>query len=469
MKIPPDKRERLAGFLGSLPNAAAVKLFSALERNRLKGGADLPHDELIDDLRRQLLEKGAALPPRRPDARRVFFTPFEDLIVGRRRGRKKRGRLSRTSFAPIWRVLTEDPACAETARAAIALNACLAGEGGDHRALGVTLYESAAAGTARLLAHAEEDTAFRADLVERLGGEDAFADFKEIAELIGGVDHLLKLQALAPKPAEGLSEEEFFDVRKLFLFAHAEAPEIAPYLLLAFIGRMDAPWAALGFYYRLARADDEAREAVATIPQMLFDDLEDLARGLSRDVERDLDAESARLGVAYFSDFATGLAREARKAEDNVAVNRIEACRDIAGEALARFLEQALAALRRALPVRHAGGSSRLMALRPDIERPPSRRQSKEALAAATLLAEADALASRLGRDASAGAVRRDATEQAHAYLHDLVKEIRAAEGADRQAARRLMDAALGVCAPLFAEDEIALLRDRALAAAHAY
>ncbi|MFQ5564638.1 MAG: hypothetical protein ACE5FO_13840 [Parvularculaceae bacterium] len=473
MKIPPDKRKRLAAFLGSLPGTTAAKLFAALERDRLTGGDSLPHDALIADLRRQLLDRGAGLPPRQPDARRIFFTPFEDLIVAVRRGRKRRGRISRSSFAPIWSVLTSDPACADAARAAQALDACLAGEAGDRRTLEAALFETSASGMKRLLGHAESDAAFRADLTERLGGEPAFADFAEIAGLVEGVEHLQQLQALAPRPANGLSAEELFDIRKLFVAVHADASDMAPYLLLALIGRMDAPWAALGFYYRLKSAGDEALAAagdiVEIIPRTLFSDLEDLARGLSRDVDRNLDAQSAQVSVAYFSEFAGGLEREAQKAGDNVAVNRIEACRDVAGEALARFLEQALAALRRGLPARHAGGSSRLMALRPDIDRPPSHRLMANARAAAELLVGADDLARRLGRDLSAGPVKREAVEQARAYAQDLVKEIRAAEGADRQAARRLMECALQIAAPLLSDDEMALLRDRALAAAHAY
>jgi len=51
-------------------------------------------------------------------------------------------------------------------------------------------------------------------------------------------------------------------------------------------------------------------------------------------------------------------------------------------------------------------------------------------------------------------------------YARDLVSEIRAAEGEERASARRMMEHALDIARPLLPEDEIALLRERANAAA---
>ena len=72
MTFSAQKKEQLTEFLGSLPNAAALKLFKGLEAERLVGPANgktnLPHDMLLGELRAQLLARGAALPGRRKDA-----------------------------------------------------------------------------------------------------------------------------------------------------------------------------------------------------------------------------------------------------------------------------------------------------------------------------------------------------------------------------------------------------------------
>ncbi|WP_375211265.1 hypothetical protein [Hyphococcus sp.] len=175
MALTQRKRQRLSAFLGELPVAAAVKLFAALEADREAGGKGLPHDALLDDLRRKLRERGAA-PKRRPSAKRTFFEPFEDFFVSVRSGRKRRAQIARTSLDPIWRVMMTDPALTEAAMAAAALDdAYNAGE--DVKQLERSLFLSAEAGLSRLIARVKESDDARSSLKEAVGGEDALADF----------------------------------------------------------------------------------------------------------------------------------------------------------------------------------------------------------------------------------------------------------------------------------------------------
>jgi hypothetical protein len=85
---------------------------------------------------------------------------------------------------------------------------------------------------------------------------------------------------------------------------------------------------------------------------------------------------------------------------------------------------------------------------------------------ATAFLAKAAGLAARLRRPQAGKNVAADAAEEARRYAGDLVLEIRAAEGEDRVAARRLMEAVLEFSAPLLQADEVGLLRERAQAAA---
>lgn len=469
MALTQRKRQRLSAFLGELPVAAAVKLFAALEADREAGGKGLPHDALLDDLRRKLRERGAA-PKRRPSAKRTFFEPFEDFFVSVRSGRKRRAQIARTSLDPIWRVMMTDPALTEAAMAAAALDdAYNAGE--DVKQLERSLFLSAETGLSRLIARVKESEDARSSLKEAVGGEDALADFEEICRLIEGAEALRTLRTVAPSHSPSLSEEQIYDLRQLFLSVYEQSPAIAGYLLLALKGRLEAPWRALGVYYHLARSADDklmpARETVMMLPESLFEDLEALARALEKAGGGDLDVQSAKARLGYFIDYADGLARHAQKAGDNVFLNRIEACRDIAGEAHARFVEQALSAMRAALPVREARGSSRMAAPRPDYAKPVTPGVIADAKTAVALLVEAPAGAKRLGADPGlAEKVLEDASKHALTYANDLVAEIRAAEGADRAAARTLLEQTLTIVQPLLKSDQIGLIRDRAAAAA---
>jgi len=146
MGLSQRKRERLSAFLGELPVAAAVKLFAALEGDRDAGGEGLPHNALLDDLRRKLRERGAA-PVRRPSAKRTFFEPFEDFFVSVRSGKKRQAQIARTSLDPIWRVMMTDPALTETALAAAALDDAYA-SGAESKPLVSAMFLAAEAGLA---------------------------------------------------------------------------------------------------------------------------------------------------------------------------------------------------------------------------------------------------------------------------------------------------------------------------------
>lgn len=465
-----EKHARLAEFLGGLPAATASKVFAALEAERARGGRGLPYDALLEDLRETLKARGGPFPARPKTAQRLFFTPFEDFFIARHAAGKRRARIARASLGPIWAVIINDPACAGAARAARALDAAIAEGRTDLAALEDSLFNAAGQGLSRLLARAEAKDGLRDDLAERLGGVPALDDLGEIHFLLAAVDHLKAMQLAFPPPLAALTEEQLYEARRLYAAVHNESPEAAPWLLLALTARLKEPWRALALFYHLSEAQGEemsaARRDAAAIAETLFEDLESAARLLERDAEGALDAEDAALRIGHFADFADGLAVEARRAGDRVVLNRVVACRDVAGDCLERFAEQSLAALRRAMPVRQAGGSSRLMAFRPDIARVVPPRVVAAAREAARFLAASAGVAERLGRDRAAEEVVADAVEEARRYLADLVVEIRAAEGEERLAARRVMELAFDFTAPLLDAGEIGLFKERARAAA---
>ncbi len=461
-----QKREQLTAFLGSLPTATALKVFAALEADRVGGGKGLPHGEMIDDLRERLLSRGAVFPKRRLDAQRLFFTPFEDFLIGAHPGRKRKAQIARTSLTPIWRLLMTDKASNDTALAAACLDdALVKGEGSP--ALERAVFIAAEASLGRLCARGDHDAQGRRNLIEDLGSEDAVDDMMELHHLIAGVDSLTSLQTLIPSSSPALTEEQFYELRSLFLSAHDQTPGAGAYVLLALKGRLERPWRALSVYYHLARGADDrllaAKDEVMELPESLISDLEYMARALESDCANQLDADAAMLRVSYFADFADGMARHAAKAGDNVYLNRIEACREVAGEALDRFAEQALASLRAVLPVRHIGGSSKLASMRPDITRHIPTRRFEDAADAGVLIAKSPEIAQRLGADQYfSNSIASESREQIHRFANDLVTEIRAAEGGTRKAAQRMLTNTLTVAQSLLECEEINEIRDRA-------
>ena len=333
------------------------------------------------------------------------------------------------------------------------------------------LFIAAEAGLGRLCDEAQSNEDERCHLTEALGDETIYQDMEEIRRLLTGVDYFKQLQTLAPSSSSAMSEQQRYQFRNLFLAAYEQSKTLGAYLVLALKGRFDKPWLALDVYYHLARgADDElraAKDAVAALPESLLEEVENLVRAMERDGAEKLDAKAALLRVKFFADYAEGLAGPAKKVGDNVLLNRVEASREIAAEAFERFVEQALAQLRIAMPVRHAAGSSRLMSQRPDISEPLSAYIIDNAKDAVTLIAAAPGLSARLGAGADfTGSITDEARDKLHLFAKDLIVEIRASEGEERKAARRMLDHILKISEPLLNSDETGLLRDRAAAAA---
>lgn len=471
--VSPKRWARLQAFLGALPPAAAARLFAALES--AGAGEGLPAPAMLDVLRPKLLAEDAPFPERKTSARRIFFTPFEDFFVLRGDGKKRRARIDRALLHSIWRLIVEDAALRDARRAAAGLDAAIrAGETGAE-GFAHALFSAAEGGFSILLRHAEDDAAFRADLESRLAGpggngEAALEDLAELALLLPAAAHLSAAQGAFPRPVRSLTEENLFTARRLYADAAKALPDAAPYVLLLIAARMDAPWRALRLSHHVAGAEDErlpfARADAALVAEALFEDLEGLARGLERDAEDGADTDEFAARIEHFAEFAGGLYAEAERRGDGAAGARIEASRDIAAAALATAAERALAAVRRAQPVRHAGGSSKLMALRPDIARPLEKGVERGAREGAAFLSKVEALGERLGRGDAAAGIAGDAALESRRYASDLIAEIRALEGEDRARAKKRMEGTLFVAGPLLPQEEIALLKERAAAAA---
>ena len=469
MSLSAEKSQKLSAFLSTLPTGAALKLFSALEAEQFRGDESLPYKELLAQLRPSLLAHNAEFPQRQCDARRYFFTPLEDFFVTSRVSTKRSAIIARTSLGPIWRLMMRESALKEAATAAATLDATLR-DGANSDSAGRALFLAAEAGLGRLIDAAAGDPELKARVVSALGSECAYSDMGEIRRLLAGVDYFRAMHELVPALSGSLSEEQLYALRTQFLSVYEHSPKLASFWLIAVKGRLSTPWRSLALYYHLARGIDDrlqaAQDAAAALPEHLLSDLEDHARSLESSDTDSFDAMAVAYQIEYFADYADGLAEQAATAGDNVILNRVDACREVAGEALERFGELALRAIRDALAFRESGGASRLRARRPDIHAAIDKSTADGAAGGASFIAAFPAYAKRLGWETDiAGAIANDARKLVTGYAKDLVVEIRAADDADRTAAMSKLDKILSFSEPLMDRDEIGLIRDRAAAA----
>lgn len=264
-----EKTVALESYLGGLPKAAAVRLARTVELDALNDGA-LPHDAILSLLRPAL--RGGGETPRLPSPLRSFCLPFEDLLCSGPRKAKRRGCVSRSSILPVWKWLMRDLVPdAVTDYVGDYKSFTLAGE--------TASADQCAYGFWQLAGEAITD-AFAVDpdaATERLGNESVALDAEEMGLLLTAGPLMAEVKTLLHKPARGLNDRQVEDFRALYDRALVEAPDVAPYLPVAAMGRLDKPWLALRLALAVSRRRGAQRAAtdMGLVGEILFARLED--------------------------------------------------------------------------------------------------------------------------------------------------------------------------------------------------
>src|SRR5258705_4231256 len=198
-----DKQQLLSGFLCALPGSVASRLAKAVEVDRLTGGEGLPHEVILGALRPQLRQ--AAQPARMPTPQRFFCQPFEDMLIGRPRSTKQKGRIARSSIEPVWNWLANDlmPVRHQQLPDAIR-DAILYSRLSDIEQRAAELWDESAIALKLALADGKLITA----AAKKLGGVPSAQDAAEIGVLLGGAREIQKMQNRLPKPSVELADED---------------------------------------------------------------------------------------------------------------------------------------------------------------------------------------------------------------------------------------------------------------------
>ena len=494
--MPAATWSQLEAYLASLPVATAVKLFTALETDRQHTvqsdqpdkdaftSQGMPYDALMAVLRQRLIEEERMPPARVISARRVFFALFEPFLTPMRKGRKRVGRIARSSLSVIWQFIITHPLGKDAAATAKTFDEALAGHLStqalsDHQddlrgKMLIALGEAVSA----IVELTNEDTAERQRMTRlfstQLGGDAAGAgavlDLAEIAQLVPQAEVFRQLKSEYPKTLSGFSEEAIFDIRRRYTEVCQSDPDIAIYVLVYFAGWLDAPWQAAHLVYAYEGMSDpdvpKLSDDAGVLMETLFVDMESVARALEQDVGFDLETGTAGAAFMWFADFANGLIDAARANGDGVRVNRAEAGRDVAVAALVRTCDQAKACLGAVTPRRPARGAMHLAAWCPDLEAEISVKTIEMAKAAGTFLVGVENISASLQRDVGGALFIADIRKEIEQYTEDVILEIRVGEGKVRERAKVLMAAVLDATKTILPEQTHGVLKARAAAAA---
>jgi hypothetical protein len=458
--LSPEKTGLLSAFLGGLPESIALRLAKAVEVDRLSGGVLLPHETILAALRPALrLKKDSE---RTATPLRLFCEPFEDLLIAQQGKEKRKGRIARSSVAPMWNWISQVLMPEAAAGYAEGTKAALLGiHPGEVREYMRSFWSMVS--PAMREAIAKDRKGVRA----ALGGDLVLADVEEIALLLSAAGEILALHDKFPRGTPQLTEDMIWVLRDVYDALVKTAPDVAPYVPVIVMSRLERPWEALKLPLHISRQTSDtliSNTDMGLAGEVLLGDLEVHSAAVKTVRHPIFEPVELAHHVKEFSRLSNGLTQEVELRRDGDWHKRLMKDRTTVADTLEGLMERAPREIVAALPVAKTGsygGGPKA----PDIKHAPDADKVERGLRYAKLVA----LCRPIAAAASFGAAQKDAQQEASihlkSYSDDIVRELRTAEGPKREIAERFFNLATEFTAVLFSEEEAEFLRRRGRAA----
>ena len=442
----PDKSGQLQGLLGKLPEAAASKLARAVEMDRLMEGDALPHEAILAGLRPSLRQADRTATPLR-----LFCQPFEDLLSSDARKTKQKAVIARSSLVPIWSWLGTDLLLPETqayfrnAKAAI-----LAGRMEDAAALAQAF--QLAAGT-RMRAALDRD-----DVRKRLNADET-EDAREVALLLCEGAEMLKIQHCLPKPLAHLTEEILWQLRESYDALVVRNPDVAPYVAVVAMNRLQRPWEALRLPMMVSRQTSDAlisKTDMGLVGEILFARMDRMKADIMAARHPVFDAAALVAQVGGFAELSSAVVKEIEVRRDGEWGQRLLKDRAAIGAVMDAFMERAVKEFTAALPMHKGTG---------DFSRTTLAEKRELALRYTQLVAGTRIFAAAGSFAAKQRTALEDSSNHLRRYVEDAIRELRSASGDKRATIESQLRYCAELAALLFSTEEAELIRRRVRAA----
>jgi hypothetical protein len=462
-----DKQLLLSGFLGSLPEHVAARLAKAVEVDRLIGGTGLPHDVILRALRPQL-RQATDRTGRMQTPQRFFCRPFEDILVGSGRTLKQKGRIARASIEAVWNWLAADLMPVRHRVISEALRDAIL------HARESEIEESCAelwAEAALVLKPELETEKKKIFAAKKLGGMALAEDAAEMALLLEAAREIGELQGRLPKPIVNLSEEDIVFLRDCFERWTDSNPDLAPYVPLIVMGRLERPWEALRLVGALTRKSTDtliSNTDLGAVGELLFSDLDIYVKKIQAARPMDFDAESLLASLAGFAELSSGIVKEFGIRRDGKWGQRLTKDRSAVAQVMEGLLDRAPKEIMAALPSAKMGGFGK--SPKPlDLSRPPDPERVAKAMRYAQLMRHSRPFAVAAAFSAKLNETSDETASALRTHSEDILRELRAAIPETRANVEAHWAQILELCALVLGDEETDLLRRRARVPAGAH
>ena len=208
MELSQLKSEQLEAYLDSLTPKGAEFLVRQVERDRLKGGSNFPHEVILAKAR-AVLQRSKSKVSGLPDAEEWFCRPFQDLLTDDACEKKQKGRILRQSVNPVWSWLVHElaidaipPVIEQLGEAVLDEDTALENE------LCAQLYDICADRLRTALEGIRSNSKPYYRLAGHLGGERILEDAREIGDCMACARPLLAFRARTPSSITELQAED---------------------------------------------------------------------------------------------------------------------------------------------------------------------------------------------------------------------------------------------------------------------
>jgi len=441
-----DKTGLLQNLLGKLPESAASKLAQAIEMDRLMDGHELPHDVILRGLRPSLGQSSRTLTPLR-----LFCQPFEDLLDSSDREIKHKAVIARASVVPVWTWIStillpeQSQAYFRTAKSLI-----LSGKLDDARI--ETRFFWAMAGSAMR-------AALDRDQAARLLGTDEIADAREMALLLSEGEEIEKVQARLPKPLPHLTEDILWQLRESYDALIARNPDVAPFVAVVAMNRLQRPWEALRLPMMVSRQTSDAlisKTDMGLVGEILFARMDAMKTAIMAARHPNFDAEMLVTQVGGFAELSSAVVKEIEVRRNGEWGQRLLKDRAAIGEVMDGFMDRAVKELSAVLPMHKGSG---------DFARPANAEKRAVALSYAKLVAGTRHAAAAGSFAAKHRTALEETSNHLRRYIEDGIREMRGSSGEKRATIESQLNYGADIAAVLVSNEEGELVRRRVRAA----
>jgi hypothetical protein len=450
--VPQDKTGVLKTFLAGLPGSAAARLAMAVEVDRLMDGHALPHEDILEGLRPVLRRENYE---RTPTPLRLFCRPFQDLLSSIPRTVKQKASIARGTLVPTWNWISQTLLPAETAAYSAECRALVLNHKPDDAlARAVKFWPVVAEAMNKALSTEAGCQAAQKQLGDAFAVEDIF----DIALLLSAGETIEELNALLPLPVTSFPEKKVWEVREIYDRLVREKPDVAPYVAVIVMNRLDRPWEALRLPLLITRHTDEtliSKTDMGLVGEILFARMDALKNAIQATRHPLFDADRLMQDVQAFADLSRHIVKEIELKREGEWGKRLLAERVLIGKVMESFMDRAPREFGAALPTSKGRGA--------DFSRHPGPEKHKMALRYAQLVAGSRTFAAAASFAAKQGATYDDLSTVLKRYNEDVVQALKA----DPQ--NSVANAQFQLCAELtailFSNEEAELLRRRGRAA----